>query len=286
MEAVEAAEQVSTYLETINVVFTSAQQRAHATMDACLKSLAVKGQHPPVLYDWRLNERHYGALEGYIKKDVEDGKYGHDREQVKLWRRSWHVPPPMLSDDDPRRIRELAQYQQICGGAENVPRGESLEMVAKNRVRPFLNEVLTPIMDAAASSNKINSDMEPPPTTGLVVAHANSLRALIGVLCEVEDNPAALQVLEELHIPTGVPLMIHFQQLPNGRFRACPLPDTTECLVLEPNGWIHHPRKAPTNLGHPDLPVWPLNTCIPLEHLIRRDARILQEGMATVDRRT
>ncbi len=183
----------------------------------------------------------------------------------------------MLEDGDPRRIRELKQYEKMCGGAHNVPRGESLEMVAKNRVRPFLNKVLTPILDAAAVSKAYS--LEPSTTTGLIVAHANSLRALIGVLCEVEDDPAALRVLEALHIPTGVPLMIHFQQLSNGRFRACPLPDTTECLVQEPNGWIHHPRNAPSNLGHPDLPVWPLNTCIPLEHLIRRDARIFQDDM-------
>jgi 2,3-bisphosphoglycerate-dependent phosphoglycerate mutase len=149
-----------------------------------------------------------GALQSFCKKDVEDGKHTHeipgsdDVELVAKWRRSWFTKPPLLSDDDPRRLEELERWRGIIA-PENIPRGESLEMVAKQRVRPFLDEILTPTLDTMAREKRLKSGGATPHATGLVVAHANSLRALLGVLCEVEGDPVALSVLERLKIPTG-----------------------------------------------------------------------------------
>lgn len=272
-EARVAASQLANYFYDIDVVYTSMLQRAQASTEVCLAKLREQ-KIPPVVSDYRLAERHYGALQGYIKREVEDGKYGHDREDVEKWRRSWSVVPPLLSDDDERRRKEIDQYSSICGGAHNVPRGESLEMVAKNRIRPLLNEVITPMLDMTAKikSEKSKKRVHEEVSTGLVVAHANSLRALIGVICEVEDDPVALEILESLKIPTGVPLVIHYQQLPDGRFRACPLPEPDECLIedMDTDGYIKA-KEAPPNLGHNSLPVWPLDHCIPLEKKARQD---------------
>lgn len=270
-EATEAAAQLAGYFYNVDMVFTSMLQRALETTEACLDHIHLDLEDntdpPPVVCDYRLAERHYGGLQGYVKKDVEAGKYGHDRDLVEQWRRSWYAVPPLLEDNDERRKEEVALFSDLCGGAEHVPRGESLEMVAKNRVRPFLNEVITPALNIVAEqkSDKSHKRVEEELTAGLVVAHANSLRALIGVLCEVEHDPLALHILESLRVPTGVPLVIHYQQLADGRYRACPLPEPEECLLQDNYGHFNKPKEAPPNLGHRSLPVWPLNTCIPLE---------------------
>jgi 2,3-bisphosphoglycerate-dependent phosphoglycerate mutase len=172
--------------------------------------------------DHRLNERHYGSLQGLIKAEVESGMHGHIPEDVREWRRSWHAVPPPLSDDDPRRIEELRLFGNICGGEWNVPRGESLAMVANNRIRPFLAEKLTPMLDGACESKSPSSSCTEDGTgeatleggTALIVAHANSLRALIGVICNVERDPLglALERLESMKIPTASPLVIRYRR--------------------------------------------------------------------------
>jgi bisphosphoglycerate-dependent phosphoglycerate mutase len=149
-----------------------------------------------------------GALQTFCKQDVEEGKHTHeipgsdDADLVTAWRRSWFTQPPLLSHDDPRRLQELERWRGIID-PQDIPRGESLEMVAQQRVRPFLNEILTPTLDQMAREKRLQQRGVPTQATGLVVAHANSLRALLGVLCEVEDDPLALSVLERLKIPTG-----------------------------------------------------------------------------------
>jgi hypothetical protein len=88
---------------------------------------------------------------------------------------------------------------------------------------------------------------------------------LLGVICEVEDNPEALSVLERLRIPTGIPLVIHYSASPNGKYQAWPVPFSDECIIqLNDNGQLVHPPSPPENMGHAKLPVWPLNMCIPL----------------------
>lgn len=287
-EAIQAGQEVAAlYSYDIDVVFTSALERAqrtafhilHAFEDDHHRKMGLK-----TIVDYRLNERHYGSLQGYVKQDVEDGIYGHDAADVKLWRRSWHVVPPLLDDRDPRRVQELKQYSEGCGGADRVPRGESLAMVAQNRVRPFIDQVMTPLLDNAAhvaatatTATGVASSKRVEGGTGLVVAHANSLRAMIGVLCEVENDPAALSILEALRIPTGVPLILKYQRLPNGRFAICDLPHADECIVEYFDG-AGLAQRGPPDLGHPKLPVWPLNRCLPVQHVVDESPRVRRVG--------
>ncbi|KAL3800348.1 hypothetical protein HJC23_003644 [Cyclotella cryptica] len=174
------------------------------------------------IIDHRLNERHYGSLQGLVKADAELGLHGHSPSDVVQWRRSWHAVPPLLQDNDPRRLEELRLYGNICGGEENVPRGESLAMVAKERIRPFLEERLTPLLESAYLQSRPSREdpllADPSASlieeggTALIVAHANSLRALIGVICNVEHDPAALRKLESMKIPTATPLVLRYRK--------------------------------------------------------------------------
>jgi bisphosphoglycerate-dependent phosphoglycerate mutase len=179
---------------------------------------------------------------------VEGGLHGHDPQDVQAWRRSWYAVPPLLEEDDPRRRHECKVFANMCGGKENVPRGESLEMVARNRIRPFLEEKIHPILTQAAAPD---SDIG---ACGLVVAHANSLRALIGVLCQVEKDASALRRLEALKIQTGVPLILQYRKLRNGSYQVCDIYRNGD------DNYIDMQSLALT----PDLPVWPLS-CMPRE---------------------
>ena len=257
-EAKNTGKLVSKYELGIDVCCTSILQRAQLTSHYICWAFQDKPSHvSPRKYiqDYRLNERHYGALQGYVKADVEKGLHADlfDPSNVQAWRRSWYeIPPSILSDyktGEYRRQEELKKYSTICGGDENVPVGESLQQVASNRIRPFLNEVLCPILNeaSAATSKKSttttiqstsNGDFMKPDAmiggTALVVAHANSLRSLIGVLCELDRNnknnnsnnecneeeeesasssSALLRRLEALRLPTGVPLVMKFRHI-------------------------------------------------------------------------
>jgi len=268
-EAHFAAKQLQNYdTSDIDACFMSSLKRAQDTANICLEELPYA---PKTYVDFRLNERHYGALSSYVKKEVEDGKYGHKKEDVIGWRRSWDIVPPLLDEDDPRRIADLEKFSNHCGGDHKVPRGESLEIVAKTRVRPFLDELLTPVLDQTFQS-KLSDKYYIEGSTGLVVAHANSLRALIGVICEVENDPVALQVLESLRLPTGVPLVLKFKQDLDGTYKVCDLPEADECL-LEFNDGPGPAFEAPHDLGHPKLPVWPLNSCIPINSILHETFR-------------
>ncbi len=266
-EAVAAGEQVASYSYPIDVCFTSILHRAQETATYCLDAYErEKRASIRVISDYRLNERHYGALQGLSKRDVGDGLYGHDPKDVKAWRRSWYAVPPPLADDDPRRLAEIQQFAHLCGSIENVPTGESLEFVAKNRIRPFLDEVLVPSLNKLAINHAAQGTPEAG-ATGLVVAHANSLRTLLGVVCEVEDNPAALQVLESLRIPTGVPLIVQFQKR-GSRYHVCQPPEADECMIDSYFDGPGYAQAPPSNLGHPDLPAWPLDQCIPVRKTV------------------
>ncbi|KAL7548954.1 hypothetical protein ACHAWF_012229 [Thalassiosira exigua] len=169
--------------------------------------------------DYRLNERHYGSLQGLVKSDCKRGVHGHSPDDVGRWRRNWHAVPPQLEDDDDRRLEEMRRYRNICG-EDNVPKSESLAMVARNRIGPFLTERLTPLLDSAWESRRESQPNEPKGGTALIVAHANSLRALIGVICNVEDDPRglALRKLESMKIPTASPLVMRYRRTSEGRF--------------------------------------------------------------------
>jgi 2,3-bisphosphoglycerate-dependent phosphoglycerate mutase len=162
------------------VVHTSLLRRAIATSQIALD--ACDRQWIPVRRDWRLNERHYGALQGKNKKETL-AAYGE--EQFALWRRSFDVPPPPIDDADPYSQAHDPRYANIPSG--QLPRTECLSDVAK-RLLPYWNESITPDL----KSGKVV----------LVVAHGNSLRALVKYLDGITNEDIA-----GLNIPTGIPLL-------------------------------------------------------------------------------
>ena len=136
----------------------------------------------PVVKDWRLNERHYGALQGLNKADTAR-QYGD--EQVLVWRRSYDTPPPMLAADDARCERADLRYAKLV--PEQVPLTECLKDTVE-RVMPFWHEVLAPAMN---SGQRV-----------VVAAHGNSIRAMVKFLDDISDDD-----IVGLNIPNGVPLV-------------------------------------------------------------------------------
>lgn len=239
------------------------------------------------LQDYRLNERHYGALQGLVKEDVEQGRYGHDPVLVQQWRRSWYTVPPLLEDKDPRRVDDIRLYANYCNGEPQlVPRGESLEQVAERRIRPFLDEVLCPVLEEASTHRMLGriggsgensglmEELISEGGIGLVVAHANSLRALIGVICQAKEDSRALSRLEALRLQTGVPLVLRFRAIPqpSGQFvyEACDLDGApfrqdydADRDVLNGMQTRKGSKKSPRGLVS-ELPVYPLSS-IPMK---------------------
>ncbi len=134
----------------------------------------------PVDRDWRLNERHYGSLQGLNKAQT---AAEHGKEQVHIWRRSYDTPPPPLPDDDDRHPRLDARYAGIAG----LPATESLKDTLA-RVTPCWNDKIAPRLRAGENI--------------LVAAHGNSLRALVKMLDGISDDD-----ITGFNIPTGVPLL-------------------------------------------------------------------------------
>jgi 2,3-bisphosphoglycerate-dependent phosphoglycerate mutase len=179
-----------------DVVHTSVLTRAIQTANAALEAAGLAWL--PVRRSWRLNERHYGALQG--KNKAETRKQFGD-EQFMLWRRSYDVPPPPLPDADPMAQARDARYAALPG--ELMPRTECLKDVL-NRVLPYWYDAIIP--DLAAGRRV------------LVVAHGNSLRALVKHLDAIGDAEIA-----ELNIPTGIPLVYELDprfapRPPGGRY--------------------------------------------------------------------
>ncbi len=139
----------------------------------------------PVVHSWRLNERHYGALQGLNKADMAK-QYGD--AQVLVWRRSYDTPPPALEPNDPRSERGDRRYADL--GAQGVPLTECLKDTVA-RVVPFWNESMAP---AIRSGKRV-----------VVAAHGNSIRALIKHLDGISDSD-----IVGLNIPNGIPLVYEF----------------------------------------------------------------------------
>jgi 2,3-bisphosphoglycerate-dependent phosphoglycerate mutase len=157
---------------------TSLQTRAVETQQY---ALAEMGQSwLPVARSWRLNERHYGALQGLDKKETTEL---HGAAQTKLWRRSYDVPPPPITLDDPEHPSHDRRYHRLP--PDVLPATECLKDVVA-RVLPYWHDTIVPQLRAGL--------------TPLVVAHGNSLRALVKHLEGISDADIA-----ELNIPTGVP---------------------------------------------------------------------------------
>jgi 2,3-bisphosphoglycerate-dependent phosphoglycerate mutase len=163
-----------------DVAFTSVLKRAIRTLDIVLDALDL--MWIPVTKDWRLNERHYGALQGLNKAETA-ARYGE--AQTKIWRRSYDVPPPPLSPDDDRHPSHDRRYASLAPG--ELPLTESL----KDTVARFLPAWHGSIAPAIRSGQRV-----------LIAAHGNSLRALVKYLDHVSDAD-----IVERNIPTGIPLV-------------------------------------------------------------------------------
>jgi 2,3-bisphosphoglycerate-dependent phosphoglycerate mutase len=165
-----------------DVVHTSLLKRAIHTSQYALA--ACDRDWIPVRRSWRLNERHYGALQGKDKKATLEA-YGE--EQFKLWRRSFDVPPPAIADDDPFSQASDVRYRDL--GTE-LPKSECLKDVVE-RLLPYLN-------------GEIAADLNHGKRT-LVVAHGNSIRAIVKHIDCISDEDIA-----GVNIPTGIPLLYRF----------------------------------------------------------------------------
>ena len=163
----------------IKTVCTSILNRATETTN--IVTDIIKFPKKEIKYDWRLNERHYGALEGLNKSETA-AKYGED--QVHIWRRSYDIAPPMLDHSDKRHPRFNDKFNKIGG---NIPSGESLKNVI-DRLKPFWVDYTIHL--------KKNSGNH------LIIAHSNSLRAIIKILDQLSDKE-----IISVNIPTGVPLV-------------------------------------------------------------------------------
>ena len=168
-----------------DVVFTSVLKRAIRTMWSILDELDLLWL--PVERSWRLNERHYGALQGLDKAQTVEK---HGEAQVKIWRRSYDIPPPPLDSSDARHPVNDRRYSKI--DPRVLPASESLKDTLA-RVLPFWNDRIV----AELKSGK----------NVLVVAHGNSLRAVVKML----DNVSEAEITE-LNIPTGVPLVYELDE--------------------------------------------------------------------------
>jgi len=179
-EAHEAARLLAEGGYTFDVAFTSVLKRAIRTLWIVLDDMDLMWL--PVHLHWRLNERHYGALQGLNKAET---AALHGEAQVKLWRRSYAVPPPPLSPDDPRHPGRDRRYAALS--AAELPLTESLKDTVA-RFLPYWHDAIAP---AIRSGQRV-----------IVAAHGNSLRALVKYLDNISDDD-----IVELNIPTGIPLV-------------------------------------------------------------------------------
>ena len=163
-----------------DMAYTSVLRRAIHTLWIALEAMQL--EWIPVVNAWQLNERHYGALQGLNKAEMAV-KFGE--AQVKLWRRSYDVPPPALELSDDRHPRFDPRYASLS--PEQIPATESLK-ITHERVLPYWHSTLAPMI---RSGKRV-----------LVSAHGNSMRAMVKYLDNISD-----QDIPELNIPTGIPLV-------------------------------------------------------------------------------
>lgn len=170
---------------SFDVCYTSYLKRAIHTANHILEQL--NEEWIPVIKDWHLNERHYGALQGLNKAETA-AQYGE--KQVTLWRRSYDVRPPALNEDDERAPVNQLLYRQVA--RQDLPLTECLKDCVK-RVVPYWNNEIVPVIRSGKNV--------------IIVAHGNSLRSLVKYLDDTSD-----QDIVALNIPTGVPLVYELDE--------------------------------------------------------------------------
>lgn len=168
-----------------DVCYTSYLKRAIHTLNHILDEMDRNWL--PVVKSWKLNERHYGALQGLNKAETAE-KYGED--QVKVWRRSFDIKPPVLEETDDRSAKKQAMYRDVDKAL--LPDNESLETTIERAV-PFFNEVIKKDMEAGKRV--------------IIAAHGNSLRALVKYFDNLSDEE-----IIDVNIPTGTPLVYEFDE--------------------------------------------------------------------------
>ena len=184
-EAAEAGQLLKKEGYCFDIALTSVLKRAIRTLWNVLDQMDL--MWIPVVRDWRLNERHYGSLQGLNKSETA-AKYGE--AQVKVWRRSYDVPPTPLTPEDPRNPALDPRYKNLK--KEELPLTECLKDTVA-LVIPFWNDTVAP---AIKSGKKV-----------LIAAHGNSLRAMVKFLDNIPENE-----IVELNIPTGMPLVYELDQ--------------------------------------------------------------------------
>jgi 2,3-bisphosphoglycerate-dependent phosphoglycerate mutase len=167
------------------VAYTSVLRRAIQTLWSVLQEMNL--EWIPVAKAWQLNERHYGSLQGLNKAEMAE-KFGE--AQVKIWRRSYDVPPPPLEWDDERHPHFDPRYASLA--PEQLPATESLKITLE-RVLPYWHSTLTPVIK---SGKRV-----------IIVAHGNSIRALVKYLDDISEAE-----ITDLNIPTGLPLVYELDE--------------------------------------------------------------------------
>lgn len=185
LEAKESGELIKKAGYTFDKAYTSTLQRAIKTLWIVLEEIGL--MYIPIVNDWRLNERHYGALQGLNKQDTVD-KYGKD--QVLIWRRSYDVPPPPVDDDSEYFPGNDPMYKDVP--RHQLPKCESLKLTEER----FMCEWELVYVPEIRSGKKL-----------LIAAHGNTLRALVKYL----DDISADEIVD-LNIPTGVPLVYELDE--------------------------------------------------------------------------
>ncbi len=179
-EAAEAGKLLEAAKLDFDICYTSYLKRAIHTLNLVLEQL--DREWLPVMKSWKLNERHYGALQGLNKAETA-AKYGE--EQVQVWRRSFAVRPPELERDDPRSPTRLAQYRGV--DPAELPLAESLKDTIARTV-PYFEQEIRPAMQAGKRV--------------LIAAHGNSLRALMMYFEKMSQEE-----ISHVNLPTGIPLV-------------------------------------------------------------------------------
>jgi 2,3-bisphosphoglycerate-dependent phosphoglycerate mutase len=184
-EAISAGNEMKKAGYLFDVAYTSVLKRAIKTLNLALEQMDQLWI--PVFKSWRLNERHYGSLQGLNKAEIAE-QYGI--EQTNIWRRSYDIPPPPLTPDDPRNPSQDLRYASLT--ADELPFTECLKDTVA-RFMPYWRETIAPALNQGARP--------------LVTAHGNSLRALVKYLDDISD-----QKIVELNIPTGIPLVYELDE--------------------------------------------------------------------------
>ena len=184
-EAVEGGRVLAREGFIFDLAFTSVLKRAIKTLWIVLEEMDL--MWIPIIHNWRLNERHYGALQGLNKAETAEK---HGMEQVKIWRRSYDIRPPELTTTDPRYSGNDPRYADLR--PEEIPLSECLKDTVE-RFLPYWHETITP---AVRQGKRV-----------LIAAHGNSLRALVKYLDKIPDDR-----IVGLNIPTGIPLVYELEE--------------------------------------------------------------------------